>query len=129
MTSRIGYFALFSHCTNVVFHFHFCARFDKEFEQSNAETMTRRNRGLPPIFYPLVFLLSTTPLFRPSPRHKSIPEMLSCQLVFLDRPARTLVRRRKDILRTRISILRLIKEYNVHSQSLSANVALNEIRR
>jgi len=64
MTSRIGSFALFFIVyTTVVFHFHFCARFDKEFEQSNAETMTRRNRGPPPIFYPrVVFLHHHSPL-------------------------------------------------------------------
>lgn len=91
MTGRIGYFALFFIVyTTVVFHFHFCARFDKEFEQSNVETMTRRNRGPPPIFYPLV-------VFLPSRRRKSIPEILSCQLVFLKRPVCTLDKRRKDI--------------------------------
>jgi len=66
MTSRIGSFALFFIVyTTVVFHFHFCARFDKEFEQSNAETMTRRNRGPPPIFYPRVVFLHHSLLAAP----------------------------------------------------------------
>ena len=96
MTSRIGSFALFFivYYTTVVFHFHFCARFDKEFEQSNAETMTRRNRGPPPIFYPRVVFLHPHALH--SARHKSIPEILSCQLVFLKRPACTLNKRRNQ---------------------------------
>lgn len=94
MTSRIGSFALFFIVyTTVVFHFHFCARFDKEFEQSNAETMTRRNRGPPPIFYPRVVFLHHFPL---PAHHKSIPEILSCQLVFLKRPACTLNKRRNQ---------------------------------
>lgn len=94
------------HCTTVVFHFHFCARFDKEFEQSNAETMTRRNRGPPPIFYPLVVF----PPFPPTLYHKSIPEILSCQLVFLKCPACTLVKRGKDIFLRKNHFLRFIKE-------------------
>jgi len=94
MTSRIGSFALFFIVyTTVVFHFHFCARFDKEFEQSNAETMTRRNREPPPIFYPRVVFIHHSPI---PAHHKSIPEILSCQLVFLKRPACTLNKRRNQ---------------------------------
>jgi len=118
MTSRIGSFALFFIVyTTVVFHFHFCARFDKEFEQSNAETMTRRNRGPPPIFYPRVVFLYYS--LHPANR-KSIPEILSCQLVFLKRPASCMYfeqtkKLEKTFFYKRILIfLWFIKEYNFY---------------